>query len=212
MNNMIIDGAFVHIPITPSIETAVKITRGNKTDTYLIIDNVEQNVFPFQYGDGLYTIKVYQRARGAKYALMLNNTINIKDTSKCWLYPTQLVWYNNRDIAELTNACGAKNPDNFYDYCFNKIKNSYFRAHRNKNNKNYIPDISKTIKKRKGTLFDKVSLFCALCRYNGFEAKYVTGYVKDRYHVWAEVKINNEWRIYDTKKYSKDEYVIERTC
>ena len=217
MNSIILDGSFVHIPISPELKTKVRIIKGEKVDTYTILKEKERNVFPLQYGNGLYSIKVYQNVRGNRYALTLSQTINATDTSKCWLQPSQYVWYDDevKKFAEKINANSTnKGVLAFYDYCYKKMGYDYVHAFLHKRDTNYVPDLSKIIKKKNGICFDKAALFCALCRSTGIECKLVIGYVnKKTYHAWCQVKMSGKWRTVDPtlgKKYKVDAYEAER--
>lgn len=217
MNSIILDGSFVHIPISPTLKTKVKIIKGEHIDTYTILKEKERNVFPLQYGNGLYSIKVYQNVRGNRYSLTLSQTLNATDTSQCWLKPSQLVWYSD-DVKELAEKIKADNPGKgisaFYDYCYQRMGYDYVHAFLHKKDTNYLPDLSKIIHKKNGICFDKAALFCALCRSTGIECKLVIGYVNQKtYHAWCQVKMEGKWRTVDPtlgKKYKVGDYKVER--
>ena len=217
MSNIILDGSFVHIPISPIYRAKVIISKGNKADTYFICKEVERNVFPLQYGNGLYSIKVYYNIRGDKYSLALSQTLNATDTSQCWLQPSQYVWYDNK-VRELSKKINASSPIKgilaYYEYCFNTIKLARFRTVWLRRPEKYLPELEKMEGKKKGLVFDKAALFCALCRINGIECKLVLGKLnKTTYHAWCQVKIEGKWRTVDTtwgRKYKVDAYEAER--
>lgn len=218
MSNIILQGSFVHIPISPTLKTKVQIIKGNKVDTYTILKNAERNVFPLQYGPGIYSVKLYQSAGGDKYSLLRNQTLKVENTSDCWLQPSQYVWYSD-EVRQLSDKINADNPRNrllaYYNYCYKKISYDYIKAFLKRKSIDYIPDLEKVVKKQSGICFDKAALFCALCRINNIECKLVIGRVNKMYHAWCQVSVAGRWKIVDPTlgpKYKAADYVAERTC
>lgn len=219
MSNIILDGSFVRIPISPTLKTKVQIVKGDKIDTYTILKDAKRNVFPLQYGVGTYSIRVYQNISGNRYNLSLSKTIIATNTSECYLKPSQYVWYSD-EIQKLSDEINADNPNNrlsaYYNYCYKKISYDYIKALLKKKTVDYVPELDKVIKKHSGICFDKAALFCALCRINNIQCKLVIGYVnKKTYHAWCQVKIGDKWKLVDPTmgiKYKASDYKTERTC
>lgn len=218
MSAITIENGCVHIAIAPVIKTKVQICKGKKVDTYTIIQDKERNVFPLQYGDGLYTIKIYQLIKGNQYLLSNSQTLNATNTAECWLQPSQYVWYSD-EVRQLSDKINADNPKNrlsaYYNYCYKKVRYSYVKAFTHKRDTNYLPDLTEIIQKNRGICFDKASLFCALCRINNVECKLIIGYLERAYHAWCSVKVNGQWHLVDPtygKKYHAEDYKEERYC
>lgn len=217
MASIILDGSFVRVPISPPLKTKVQITKGNKTDTYILSKNTERNVFPLQYGDGSYTVKIYQSAGRNHYTLIHNQIVTTLNATECWLEPSFYVWYDDA-VKTLSDKINADNPKQrlsaYFKYCYNSIKDDPIKSFFYKRCSSYLPDIEKTIRKGKGSGIDRAAVLCALCRINGIECKLVVGSVAARPHAWCQVKVNGYWRTLDPtylKQYKIEDYKTEHT-
>ena len=210
---------FVHILINPVVKTKIQIYKGNHIDTYTLVQNREQNVFPLQYGDGTYIVKVYQNTKGNTYKLAYTEYIAAKNTTNCYLGPCQYVWYSE-EVQALSEQINASNPKDkltaYYQYCYKKIYYDHIFALTNKN-KDYVPDLKTVISKHRGVCFDKAALLCALCRINGIECRLAIGVVTGiGNHAWCQVKVDGTWKTVDptagSGKYKANDYRVDRMC
>ena len=208
---------FVYTSIAPVLNAKVQIIKDNHIDTYWLLPNKDQNVFPLQYGDGTYTIKVYQSNEAGTYALTHNERVFAQNTSNCYLGPCQYIWYGP-EVEALSNKLNALNPKNkisaYYNYCYQQIFYDHMFVLTN-DDEHYVPDLKKVIAQHRGICFDKASLLCALCRLNGIEARLVIGIVGGMNHAWCQVKVNGRWRTMDPtagKKYKAKDYKTQRMC
>lgn len=213
---IILKDSHIYIPYSPKTKTKVYIMKGANADIYSVIKEQERNVYPLQYGNGNYTIKIYQLVSGNKYHLITQKNIKAVNTTLCYLKPTQYVWYKD-NITKLSAQISAnRSITAYYNYCYNQITYDYIKAFTLAKKTDYLPDLDDIIKKKRGICIDKAALLCALCRSNNIPCKLAIGYVaKKTYHAWCLIWHNKKWEIFDPtygKKYKPQDYQLERTC
>ncbi|MGN0709229.1 MAG: transglutaminase-like domain-containing protein [Anaerovoracaceae bacterium] len=145
--------------------------------------------FPFTRGDGKYTIKVLEQMSGSDYALALSKHFSVELENKLspFLYPNQYVQYTNSSSAvKLGRRLSEKSDtdlgyvESVYDYIINNV--AYDKELAEDTPTNYVPDIDKTLRTKKGICFDYAALMTAMLRSQGIPTKLEVGYAGDVYH------------------------------
>jgi len=163
-------------------------------DTY-IYDLVpkETDIFPFQSGDGTYTIKIMKNIEDSKYFELYSVAaeVKLKDEFAPFLVACQYSDYEKTSKCVTQAADFAKKAadeqafiKNVYEYVCANVKYDTEKA---KNiQSGYIPDPDDTLKTKKGICFDYASLTAAMLRSQGIPTKIIFGYVApdDIYHAW----------------------------
>ena len=173
------------------------VTKDGETYYYNLFESAEPVYFPFQLGDGYYTITVYEHIEGARYSpeLSCEAAVSLENEFSPFLLPSQQVNYSRSSEAvnfsfELTLGAEGdlEKVERVFDYLVSTIKydNAKARAVENGELVGYIPDIDETLETKKGICYDYSALFAAMLRANGIPAKLVMGYVfpDDIYHAW----------------------------
>ncbi|MCR5691522.1 MAG: transglutaminase-like domain-containing protein [Eubacterium sp.] len=151
-------------------------------------------VIPLTEGSGSYKITVNIQNEGNSYLVVMSKTIEVSLTSEFapYIRPNQYVNYNKKTKAvkkanRLTKGCKAdlKKVKKIYKYV---IKNFTYDKKLAKTVKsNYVPNLNKVFKKKKGICFDYASLMTAMMRSQGIPTKLVIGYTGNAYHAWVNV-------------------------
>lgn len=220
-NKQIIDSCFEYdlsnaeegyIVIKPLIDnTACIINTGNSRYVYLKLPKkkiilplgIYNEAYSFSlaipFGDtNLYSYVIYDQ----------NLTLDLDKCNDIFLMPNYIVNFSNtgsykNTAIELKSYDDYKTIVNIKDWVYENIK--YDRKKLKKIEKegdstgfnDYIPNLEKVFKEKKGICFDKATLATALLRLDGIPAKLVVGYYKDEYHAWVMTELNGESIIID---------------
>lgn len=177
----------------------LQVFLGEEKYTYDIHKDLEYEVFPFNMGDGTYTIKVYENVEGDQYALLWNTDIEVTLDSEFlpFLYPNQIVDYT-QDTACLKKSFELVAEDttdlervrDIYNWVIDTITYDYDKLDEIEG-KFVLPVLDDVYAKKKGICFDYASLLGAMLRVQHIPTKVVTGMVDEGYHAWVEVYIEN---------------------
>ena len=200
----------------------LKIRKDDNVLPYDIKNNGQYEIYPLQFGNGTYEIRLFENITGTKYGLIgrLNINVIMKNENACFLAPNQYVNYH--EIPELTKItkqlCNGKNKQENFNIIKNYLKTNftYDRARAAQVTKGMLPDIKRTLQTHTGICYDLASLATAMLRIMDIPAKLVIGFVDNKYHAWVEIiGLKNKSIIYDptfelynTKKVYK--YIPER--
>ena len=149
----------------------VQITLNEETYTYDLNQEQEYEVYPLQMGNGTYGVQVFQQVEGTSYSPVYYTEVEVEmpDTDRVFLYPSQYVWYtNDKNAVKLSyDLCAELDSDKekaerLYDYIVNLLTYDYEKAATVE--KGYLPDVDATLQERKGICFDYSALFAAMLR------------------------------------------------
>lgn len=195
------------------------------TKYYYNLSSSEDYVnFPLQFGDGQYTVAIYENTSGTKYKKLTSKTINvtIDDENVVFLNSIQEVEFLDLDDAAVlvaqelrTEATAAKRESSgdplaeltdaelielYYEYVVQTVQYDYEKI--NGLEYNYLPDNNLTVETESGICYDYSSLLASMLRSQGIPAKLIKGYTTwtSVYHAWNEVYLADEdrWVIVDT--------------
>lgn len=184
----------------------VGISKGNQQYFYNLNTN---NVFPLQFGDGNYTIAIYENVTGNKYRLVENKEVTVKTANEhdVFLQPIQMIYWTEEMKAiakarELTKnlKTDKEKVEAIYNFVINHVSYDYDKAKNIAND--YIPVIDQTLTDKQGICYDYAALLAAMLRSEGIPTKLIMGKSKaiPDYHAWNEVylKDTKEWVTIDT--------------
>ena len=175
-------------------DTRIKI-QVVKDDEQYIYDPVtgEDDIYPFQCGDGEYSIRVMKNVEGSKYYELFAKQadVKLKTEFEPFLRPSQYSDYS-RDSACVQKAssfaAASTGKMDFiskvYDFVCSTVTYDDEKAETVKSG--YMPDPDETMATGKGICFDYAALTAAMLRSQGVPTKLIFGYVgkNELYHAW----------------------------
>ena len=179
--------------------------------------------FPLQMGNGTYKIRVLENAGGTNYTPLYQTDIdvNMDDTNRVFVYPSQYVWYTNETsaVAKSYEICEGLKTDKekvekIYDWVVDNM--TYDKELAKTVQSGYLPDVEEVMKKKTGICFDYCALFSAMLRAQGIPTKLVIGKVQPENitHSWSQVYIDGKWEWMDTtmdgKGHKESDYTMEK--
>jgi len=197
----------VQYQVPQSKMTKIMIENGSeRTFHNLPADRTEES-FSLLMGDGRYKISILEQVSGNQYRAIKTETLQvaIKDTSALFLSSVQEIRWNEemaaiQKAAELTEGLTTdlEKVMAVYEYIVKNIRYDYDKIPTLTSS--YLPNIDNTFFENKGICYDYSSLFAAMLRSVGVQAKMAKGYAPgiDEYHAWNEVLVNGQWRTVDT--------------
>ena len=195
----------IKVTKTTDKELRVRITKGEKTYSYLLKDNKNFYKFPLQMDSGSYNVKILEHSSGNKYAVLYSvditatitdplfpftishTLVNYDAAPKTVAIAKQLTSGNATDLAKLESVYGNIVETMTYDNALAaKITSGEVTS--------YIPDVDAVYASHKGICFDYSSVMASMLRSQGIPTRLVMGYVapSNVYHAWNEVYIANK--------------------
>ena len=200
-----------------------QVRLGDRSYNYDINGDNQYVFFPLQMGNGTYKVRVLENAGGTNYTPLYQADIdvNMDDTNRVFIYPSQYVWYTNdaSAVAKSYEICnGLKSDkekvDKIYDWVVDNM--TYDKELAKTVQSGYLPDLEETMKTKKGICFDYCALFSAMLRAQGIPTKLVIGKVQPEgiTHSWSQVYIDGKWEWMDTtmdgKGHKESDYTMEK--
>ncbi len=180
-------------------KTKVMVQKGNNSIFYNI-NGTSSETFPLQMGDGIYKVSILENTEGNKYRVILADEFLVQNESSVnvYLQSIQNIKWQPEDAAikkanELTQNIKDDNEKIrvIYEYLINNFEYDFEKL--NDLDFDYLPDINKIMKNKKGICYDFSSLFAAMLRSVDIPTKLVKGYgdkIKG-YHAWNEVYLKD---------------------
>lgn len=178
-----------------------QIIKDDNTYTYDLPGDGTPTIYPFNMGDGSYTLRLMRNVDADRYAEQWSGTVDVTmaDEFQPFLRPNQMVNYTadsacvalakelTVDCADDLEAAGA-----IYDYVVAQVSYDYDKAKTVE--KGYLPDPDETLSSRKGICYDYASLTAAMLRSLGIPCQLITGYVGEEslYHAWNRIYIQDQ--------------------
>ena len=165
--------------------------------------------FPLQYGNGKYTVTVYENISGTKYAVSGKTSFEVKykSANSPFLAATQYVnFYKDSKVSKLAQDVVTKAKattdiqklNAIYKYVVENYTYDTPKAKDSAGLVGYFPNLDKIIEDKKGICFDYASLMAAMLRSQGVPSKLIFGDVPVGqnnamvYHAWNEVYIEGK--------------------
>ena len=181
----------------------MRVIKGKETLTYDLNTSADYEVFPFQLGDGKYTISLFENVSGKKYSAAGKVTVNVKLTNQYdpFLYPNQYVNYTaeSNAVLQADKLCkGMKDSEAFDTVCtFMKSKFVYDYIKAATITAGTLPDIDGCYNKGMGVCQDLSAIMIAMLRSQGIPSKLMIGYAGKQYHAWTVSIVDNKEVFYD---------------
>jgi len=198
---------YIEIKVTKATDKQLraKVTKGDKSLSYVLSDNKNYHKIPFQLGSGTYNVKVMENASGNKYAVLpsadipatisdplapftISHTlVNYEAAPRTVAAAKQLTTGSANDLQKLEKVYANIVSTFSYDHNFAaKVTSGEITA--------YVPNVDAVYANKKGICFDYSSVMASMLRSQGVPTKLVMGYVapKNVYHAWNEVYITNK--------------------
>lgn len=173
----------------------------NRTFAYYDLNTVnEYETFPLVYGNGNYSIVVYQNTTDKKYMNIYEGKFQValQNAQDPFLYPNQVVNYqaDSKAITLAFELCTGLRDDLsrvkvLYDYVVEHIAYDKEKAEATQNTY-VLPVIDETLASEKGICFDYAALLAAMCRSQHIPCKVVVGNTSIEYHAWVEVWLEGQ--------------------
>ena len=178
----------------------LQVLKGDQTFTYDLTAG-KTDFFPFQAGDGDYTVRVMKNLEAEKYFELCSATVSVTLNSEFepFLHPGQYADYqSDSQCVALASSLAAEAADEsgfigaVYDYVSANVKYDYDKASTVRSG--YIPVPDETLATGKGICFDYASLAASMLRSQGVPTKIIFGYVAPDglYHAWNMFYSENE--------------------
>ncbi len=187
------DKGFFGIHCVSDKKIKLQVFKDDEVYTYDVVTGKDQ-IYPFQLGDGSYTIKVMKNIADTKYSELYVTSVyvELEDEFDPFLRPSQYAEYTDESSCVLkADELAAESTDandfitNVFNFVCKKIK--YDKKKAETVQSGYIPDPDETLKTGKGICIDYASLAAAMLRSHGIPTKIIFGYVGedgDLYHAW----------------------------
>lgn len=184
---------FFGLHCTSDKKIKVQVFKDDDVYTYDVVTGKDQ-IYPFQLGDGSYTIKVMKNIADTKYSELYATSVDVSldNEFEPFLRPNQYAEYTEdsdcvKRAAELAAQAGDSNEfiTNVFDYVCKSIK--YDKKKAETVQSGYIPDPDETMETGKGICIDYASLAASMLRSQGIPTKIIFGYVGEDgelYHAW----------------------------
>ena len=183
---------FFGIHCTSDKKIKVQVFKDDETYTYDVVTGKDQ-IYPFQLGDGSYTIKVMKNIADTKYSELYATSVNVSLDSQFepFLRPSQYADYTqDSECVKKADELAAQAADanefitNVFNYVCKNIK--YDKSKAETVQSGYIPVPDEIMDSGKGICFDYASLAASMLRSHGIPTKIIFGYVapNDLYHAW----------------------------
>ncbi len=200
-----------------------QVMLGDHSYNYDLASDGVYDIYPLQMGNGTYKVRVLENAGGTSYTPLYQAEfdVNMSDTNRVFVYPSQYVWYTNDTAAvqKSQELCANLSSDRakvdaIYDWVVDNM--TYDKELAAKVESGYIPDLEEVMKSKKGICFDYCALFSAMLRAQGIPTKLVIGKVQPENitHSWSQVYVDGKWEWMDTtmdgKGHKESDYTMEK--
>lgn len=196
-----INEGYFGVSLKDDVDKRVKlrVVKDDITYTYDVTSK-DMAAIPLQLGNGEYTIKVFEQVEGTTYVLLYGQVLNVdlKDERTVYLYPNQVVNYNENSkvVDESFNVVKDDKNDldriyHLFTYVLKTLNYDHEKA-QSVEGIYVLPDLDEAINSGKGICFDYASLLCALCRIQHIPSRVIVGYTDIDYHAWCEIYLENE--------------------
>lgn len=184
------------------VRVTYKDMKNKNKDKYLNYDlnnDGDYEVFPLQFGDGKYTVVLFEQEKGKVYKDIGTVSLDVKldNRMSSFLYPNQYVNYDDETPCVVTagEICeGMTDQAQIYkticDYVkghfvYDFIKSVSVKA-------GVLPDIDGCWKKHMGICQDLAAMCCAMMRSQGIPAVLVIGTADGDPHSWVTAMVKGE--------------------
>lgn len=223
----------VKINMLEKTDKRIKVTieKGTAKYTYDLKNDTTPEIYPFQLGDGEYTVKVWINAAADRYTLALAGKYNVKLSNPLapFINPSQYVNFTKdskiaKKAEELIkdSKTELEKVEKIYEFVINSLVYDTDKANAAVQGQlnGYLPSVDAIVDSGKGICFDYAAVFAAMLRSQGIPSKLVTGYVKpnNAYHAWNEFYLKdaggwfkiNEMK-FDGKKFERVDPTFDST-
>ena len=187
--------------------TKIMIENGTERKFYNLHADRTEESFPLSLGNGEYTISFLEHISGNQYRPFKTELlqVDIKNESGIYLSSVQEIRWDEdmaaiQKAAELTDGMTSDLEKTIavYEYIVQNISYDYDKIALLTSS--YLPDINSIFAENKGICYDYASLFAAMLRSVGVQARMAKGYAPGvtEYHAWNEVFVGGQWRTLDT--------------
>lgn len=199
----------VSVSVTGSEKIKMIIQKDDKKYIYDLKNDIKNETFPLQLGNGEYKISVLKNISDNKYSPISSDsiTVNLTDPNIVFLQSIQNISWGMgtqavSKAAELVKGFKEGNVrlDKVYEFVTSNYKYDYDKATNVQTG--YVPVVDETYITKKGICYDYSSMFAAMLRSFGVPTRLIKGYSSnvDGYHAWNEVydEKSKNWIVIDT--------------
>jgi len=162
--------------------------------SFVLQPNSGFQTIPLPFGNGNYTVGVFENIEGDRYSTVLTHGIDVTITDEFapFLRSNKYVDFNRSTRAVSVAAQLVAGLDDvllkveaIYEFVISNFTYDHRLAETVQTG--YVPDLDDFIERGEGICFDYASLMTAMLRSQGIPTKLVIGYVGDVYHAWISV-------------------------
>ena len=184
---------YVGVSVKNEKRIKFQVIKGDVKYNYDVPNDGTPTIFPLQFGDGSYKLRVMKNTKDNKYSELYSTTIDVKLSSEFspFIRPSSYVNYGkDSNCTKKAVEIAAQSKDSLgiisgvYSYVTKNIKYDTEKAKTVKSG--YLPDPDETLSTGKGICFDYASLAASMLRSQGIPTKLIFGYVAPNglYHAW----------------------------
>jgi transglutaminase-like putative cysteine protease len=179
----------------------------DETVVYYYVDEDNTTKIPLTYGNGTYTLTVFENISGNEYQNIFSTTVDGKLIYEdlVYLQSNEIVNFEDSEVLEseiLSIVSSDYTEEEKIDAVYQYVLSSYVYDYNKIDNldSSYVPDIDELLSSDSGICYDFSAITASMLRSLGIPTKLVMGYRTDSnvYHAWNEILINDEWYVIDT--------------
>ncbi|MBN2259181.1 MAG: transglutaminase domain-containing protein [Clostridiales bacterium] len=198
LNQTGVEKGFFTVNVTTQNEIRVLVNKDDQNAVYTLNETAN---LPLQMGNGVYSIRVYEKLNGRFQLVKQENiTLNLENQNLVYLNSVQNINWNSemnaiKIAAQLTNNLETEMDKitAIHKYLIENISYDYIKARTVKGG--YLPAIDSTLESGNGICYDYSSVLAAMLRSVNIPTKVSVGHVGAVYHAWNEVYLSetDEW-------------------
>ncbi|MDO4492849.1 MAG: transglutaminase-like domain-containing protein [Clostridia bacterium] len=182
----------------------VAVSNGGEKIYYDLNGEGETEVLPLTFGNGEYTVALYQNAGGNRYSEQgkVKFKVTLGDEYAPFLVPNKWIAYTETTAAvkQSEELCaGLTDPMAKYEAVKDFIKKNfvYDFIKAVTAQAGTLPDIDACLSDRRGICQDLAALACCMLRVQGIPSKMAVGYADKTYHAWCLTYIDGQELFFD---------------
>lgn len=194
----------VEFDIKSGSEYRLAVVHGEHKQFYPLVRSSQRFSLPF--GDGTYTVAVYEKVQGKSYKLCKKDSFNVDIDEKSQYLASvyDISWTQDDAIVkkakQLTDGAQSdqEKVERIYAFVTNTINYDYSKV--TSISYGYIPNLEQTLSSKRGICYDYASLTAAMLRSVDVPTQLCMGYSNELsvYHAWNKVYVDGQWKVIDT--------------
>ena len=199
------ENGYFYASVNHPIDKVMKlqVIKDNHKLHYPLRSDGTGELFPLQFGSGIYRITLCEQYSGTRYIPKgyIEVYVKLKREDAAFLIPNQMVMYDkDSEVVKVANEiCKGMGEQSTYNAVCNYMKQNFIydfiAAYTKKNT--FISNVNQTFQKKSGVCQDLSAVFSAMLRSQDIPSKLVVGYADSSYHAWTSNMVNGKEVLFD---------------